>query len=201
MKVILVDKHPVTRLGLRALLQDTKGVEVVGEAADIEEVRRLNARLRPDLMILDPNVVEEGADSARCEPFEYAPRVLIYTALNSRELLAAASLAGADAFVHKEVGAEGLLEAIERIRAGERVWMLGPAEAKSEVALRARIQAARLTPREKEILDLLLRRRSNPEIAAFLHVSINTVRTHVKHVMKELGMASRRELLEGQTAA
>ena len=79
--------------------------------------------------------------------------------------------------------------------------MLGPMEARSETTLRARIEAAKLTPREKDILDLLLKRRTNPEIAEHLHVSVNTVRTHVKNILKDLGMGSRRELSEEREAS
>lgn len=201
MKILLVDKHPVTRLGLRGLIEGMEGAEVVGEAAEFDEAFRLSERLRPDLVILDPGLVGEGVACGELKSAGESPRVLVYSALNSREYVAAASLAGADGFVHKEVEADRLLEAIRRTRDGERVWMLGPVEPRVETALRARIEAARLTPREKEILNLLLRRRSNPEIAEFLHVSVNTVRTHVKHVLKELGLASRRELHYGQKAA
>lgn len=209
MKILLVDKHPVTRLGLRGLVGGIEGSEVVGEAAGFDEALRLSERLRPDLVILDPGLIGDGvacgdlksAGGATKVPAEESPRVLVYSALNSREYVAAASLAGADGFVHKEVEADRLLEAIRRTGEGERVWMLGPVESRVETALRARVEAARLTPREKQILNLLLRRRSNPEIAEFLHVSVNTVRTHVKHVLKELGLSSRRELLDGQRAA
>lgn len=201
MKILLLDRHPVTRLGLRDLLQGTGEVEVVGETGDPDEAARLSARLRPDLVVFDPVVGCEADFSGQLKSREGSPRILIYSALNSREHVAAASLAGADGFVHKEVGAEELLEAIWKIRSGHRVWMLGPIEPISGTALRVRIEAARLTPREKEILNLLLGRRSNPEIAEFLHVSVNTVRTHVKHILKELGLSSRRELLEGQKVA
>lgn len=201
MRILLVDKHPVTRLGERVLIEGLEGAEVVGEAADVDEAARQSARLRPDMVILDPALIGEGGACGQLKSGEGSPRVLVHSALNSREHVAAASLAGADAFVHKELGTDRFLEAILRTWAGERVWMLGPVEAGTETALRARIEAARLTPREKETLDLLLRRRSNPEIAELLHVSVNTVRTHVKHVLKELGPASRRELLGGQRAA
>lgn len=190
----------MTRLGTRVLIEDIEGAEVVGEAAAADEAVRLISLLRPDMMILDPGLINEdvcGQLRSHGRPL----KVLVYSDLNSREHVAAASLAGADAFVHKGVEADLFLEAILRTWAGERVWMLGPAEAEPETALRTRIEAARLTPREKETLNLLLRRRSNPEIAELLHVSVNTVRTHVKHVLKELGLANRRELLGGQKAA
>lgn len=200
MRILLVDRQPATRLGLRVLIEGTEGVGVVGEAAVAGEALRLSAQLKPDLVIMDPGL--GGIDvCARLKAAERPPRVLIFSADNSRESIAAASLAGADGFVHKEAGTEVLLEAIKKTCVGERVWTLGPVEAGPEIALRARIEAARLTPREKEILDLLLKRRANPEIAEHLHVSVNTVRTHVKNVLKELGMGSRRELVEGREAS
>lgn len=200
-KVLLVDKHPVTLIGLRDLIRGMEGVEVVGETTDFREIPGLNTRLRPDLVIADPGLSIETNACGQQALGENPPRVLIYSSHNSREHVAAVSLAGADGFVHKEVGVEMLQGAIRKIDAGQRVWMLGPMETRSEIARRARIDVAKLTPREKEILDLLLRRRSNPEIAEVLHVSVNTVRTHVKHVLKELGIESRRALLEWREAA
>ena len=201
MRILLVDRQPVTRLGLRVLLEGMEGVQVVGEAADTDEALRLSAQLRPNLVIVDPDLGGRVSVLGELKAVEKPPRVLIYSEDNSRESVAAASLAGADGFVHKEAGIEVLPEAVKRTCAGERVWMLGPMEARSETTLRARIEAAKLTPREKDILDLLLKRRTNPEIAEHLHVSVNTVRTHVKNVLKELGAGSRRELLDERKAS
>lgn len=201
MRILLVDRQPTTRLGLRVLIERMEGVGVVGEAADAGEAMCLNAQLRPDLVIVDPDLAGGTGVCRELKAVERPPRVLIHSDDNSRENVAAATLAGADGFVHKEAVAEVLPEAIRRTRAGERVWVLGPLETHSETALRVRIEAARLTPREKDILGLLLKRRTNPEIAHHLHVSVNTVRTHVKNVLKELGMGSRRDLLEERVAS
>lgn len=200
-RILLVDRQPATRLGLRVLIEGMEGVALVGEAADTGEALRLSAQLGPDLVIVDPDLGSRIAVCGELKAAERPPRILVYSADNSREGVAAASLAGADGFVHKEVDTEVLPEAIRKTYAGERVWMLGPVEARSEIALRARIEAAKLTPKEKKILDLLLKRRANPEIAEHLHVSINTVRTHVKSVLKELGMGSRGELLDERQAS
>lgn len=201
MRVLLVDRQPATRLGLRVLLEGMEGVGLVGEAADSGEALRLGEKLRPDLVIVDPDLGDGVGVCGALKAVERPPRVLVYSDDNSRESVAAASLAGADGFVHKEVDAEALPEAIKRTCAGDRVWMLGPVEPRAETALRARIEAAKLTPREKDTLDLLLKRRTNPEIADHLHVSVNTVRTHVKNILRELGMGNRRELLDERRAS
>ena len=200
-RILLVDRQPATRLGLRVLIGDIKGAEMVGEAANTDEALRLSEQLGPDLVIVDPDLGDRIGVCGELKAMARPPRVLVYSDDNSRESVAAASLAGADGFVHKGTGTEVLPEAVRKTCAGERVWILGPAEPHSETALRARIEAAKLTPREKDILDLLLKRRTNPEIAGHLHVSVNTVRTHVKNVLKELGAGSRRELLDERKAS
>lgn len=200
-RVLLADNHPATRLGVRVLLEDVRGAEVVGEAGDADEVLSTGERLAPDLVILDPEMGPGGEDVCRdLKSLPRPPRVLIYSARNTREAVAAASLAGADSYVHKEADADRLGEAVWRTCGGERIWVLGTLEAASETGMRARIEAARLTPKEKEILDRLLRRMTNQEIAAELHVSVNTVRTHVKNVLREVGIENRRALLEPPAA-
>jgi DNA-binding NarL/FixJ family response regulator len=184
------------------LLECIEGVEVVGEAGSAAEAVHLCEEADPTLVVLDPDL--ESGESTVCQDLKALaspPRVLIYSAKNSREAIASATLAGADSYVHKEASAQMLPEAILRTCNGERVWMLGPTEAASEISLRAKIEAARLTPKEKETLILLLKRRTNQEIAEKLHVSINTVRTHVKNIMREVGVENRRVLLEVQAAA
>jgi DNA-binding NarL/FixJ family response regulator len=201
MRVLLVDRQPATRLGLRVLVEGIEGVRLVGEASDGGEALRLSERFRPDLVIVDPDLADGAGVCGALKAAERPPRVLVYSEDNSRESVAAASLAGADGFVHKEVDTEALPEAIKRTCAGDRVWMLGPVEPRGETALRAQIEAAKLTPREKDILDLMLKRRTNPEIANHLHVTVNTVRTHVKSILRELGVGSRRELLDERQAS
>lgn len=187
---------------MRVLLEGLRGAEVVGEAGNAAEALRLGVELSPDIVVLDPALGSGGEAVCRgLKSLESPPRVLIYSADNSREAVATASLAGADGYVHKEASGERVPEAIWRTCRGERIWVLGPPEGASETSLRSRIEAARLTPKEKEILDLLLKRHSNQEIAGELHVSVNTVRSHVKSIMKEVGLENRRALLDTQVAA
>lgn len=99
MKVLLVDNHPATRLGVRVLLRSVEDARIVGEATHHEEALRLAADVRPDLVIVDPEFREGRKEWGVCgwlKALAGPPRVLIYSARASREDVAAASLAGAD---------------------------------------------------------------------------------------------------------
>ena len=128
------------------------------------------------------------------------PRILVYTAHNSREHVAAASLSGADGYVHKGTDCETLCEAVGEICRGERLWYLGPENAEACTRLKARIEEAHLTPKERDIVFLLIERRTTAEIADHLCLSRNTIKTHVSSIFRKLGVRSRQELLKAESA-
>lgn len=199
MKVLLVDNHPATRLGMKILLNGAKEVETVGEAGDAEEALRLNEELHPDLVVLDPELGMGPSGLEVCRRLKsspHPPKILVYTAQNSKEDVAAAALAGADAYLYKGVECEKLPEAVDKTCNGERTWLLGSVEESPEGRLREKIEAADLTPKESEILALLIDRHSNGEIAEELCLSLNTVKTHVSSILKKLGLGSRKELFK-----
>ena len=200
MKVLLVDICPATRLGINMSLREAMDVEVVGEATNAEVALRLSDILRPDLVILDIELEEDGLEGLwLCKLLKASsknrPRVLVYTARNSKEDVAAASLVGADGFLHKSADCARIRENVNKIREGERVWLLGPRREEPQTELGALIEEADLTPKEGEILALLLRRYSNAEIAELLSLSYNTVKTHVSSILRKLALDSRREIL------
>jgi DNA-binding NarL/FixJ family response regulator len=198
-KILLVDDQPATRLGIQDLLRSVEGVEIVGEAVSSEEAVRLNEKLRPDLVILDPSLEGEMSEAEICRELKSSqspPRVLIYSGRNSREDVAVASLAGADSYLYKGLAAERLAEVVERTCSGQKVWLLGPVESDQENDFRSKIDGAGLTPKEREILALLMKRHTNQEIAEEFHLSANTVKTHVKNILKELHFSSRSELFK-----
>ncbi|HKZ26453.1 MAG TPA: response regulator transcription factor [Rubrobacteraceae bacterium] len=195
MRVLLVDDHPTVRFGLKHLLGSA--AEVAGEAENAADAVRLAEELRPDLVLLDLRLGEDsGIEVCReLKALPDAPRVLVFTAHTTVEDIAGATLAGADGYLHKGVEGEELLATIERIHAGGRVWLL-PAGNEEEAAARLGESSgeARLTPKEKEVFALVLKRRTNPEIAEELYISLYTVKNHVSSILRKLGLKSRREI-------
>ena len=198
MRILLVDDHPTLRFGLQLIFGSVPNMEVVGEAGYPAAAVRLVEDLRPDLVTLDLRL-EEGSGVEACREIKAlpeAPRVLVFTAHTSIEDVAAATLAGADSYLHKGVANEELVKAAERTHAGERVWLM-PAAADEEEAgtrLKENSDKARLTPKEKEVFALVLKRRTNAEIAGELYVSLYTVKNHVSSILRKLGLKSRREI-------
>ena len=194
--ILLVDDHPVTRLGIRSLLNTTDDLEVVGEAGGADEAVRLAARLRPDLVVLDVRLGECGDGMEVCRKVKALPnppRVLFHSALDGAEDLSRATVAGADGYFHK---GEEYLEfpgVVRRVCGGERVWFVDTA---SEVRITPGIvrKGPALTPKEREVFALMLKRYSNAVVGRVLYMSLPTVKTHVKHILGKMGLKSRKDL-------
>ena len=197
MKVLLVDDHPATRLGVRVLLGGVEDAEVVGEAARDEDALRLAEELRPDLVILDPDLEGEMGESEvlrKLKVLPNPPRVLVYSGHSSQEDAAVASLAGADGYLCKRVRGERFPEVVLRTCGGRGVWLMCHEEYGYAARLEAIAEQAGLTPKEREVLALLTKRYTNREMAEELHLSNNTIKTHVRSVFKQLGLKNRQEL-------
>jgi DNA-binding NarL/FixJ family response regulator len=197
LRVVVVDGHPVMRLGLRTLLEAQEDIRVVGECSGGGEALRLVEEGGPDLVVLDLNLIE-GPDGIevcrRTKALPDAPYVLIYTAYNLTEDVSSLMLPRADSYLYKHRNGEALLDAVRRTAAGEKVKETRQRAGGPGSVVRAAPEGARLTPRELEVLALKLRRRTNAEIAAALHISLNTVKHHVTSSYKKLEK-SRKDLL------
>jgi two-component system, NarL family, response regulator DevR len=196
MKVLVVEDHPTTRLGISSLV-GVEGMEIVGEAESAEEAIRLTEGLRPDLVILDLLLKGRGSGVELCREIKSRPDpplILIHTAYNGPEVIAATLLSGADSYLQKGVDSEDLPEVVRRTCAGERVLLFGTEVEDAEARIRAASLGAGLTQREEEVFSFLLRHRTNPEIAQELAISPLTVKTHVARIFRKLGLASRRDL-------
>jgi two-component system, NarL family, response regulator DevR len=197
LRVVVVDGHPVMREGQRAVLSAEGDIRIVGEADTGEEALRLVTKTAPDLVVLDLNLAGEPSGIELCRKIKAlpdAPYILIFTANDPAEDAPARSSDETNGYLHKRSGSEKLLDTIRRVVAGERVWEPGRGVGESGAVARAVPEGASLTPRELEVLAMKLRRCTNAEIAAALHISLNTVKHHVTSIYKKLEK-TRNELL------
>ncbi|WP_182876607.1 response regulator transcription factor [Microbispora sp. H10670] len=194
-RVLLVDDHPLLRHGLRTLLEQVGGAEVVGEAGDGEEAVALALSLRPDVVVMD--LVMPGTSgieaTRRLIDREPALGVLVLTMSEDDASVFAALRAGARGYVLKGTGGAEFIAAVRSVARGEAVY--GPA-----VARRIRRFLAsgpdvtpfpELTARERGVLDLLASGKSNAEIARALFLSQKTVKNHLTSVFAKLQVADR----------
>jgi DNA-binding NarL/FixJ family response regulator len=190
MRVLLVEDHQIVRQGLRGLLEKA-GHEVVGEASDGHEGLRLARTLAPDIAVLDLSMPRlNGLDAAR-EIRRVAPQVktILLTMYTDKGYVLQAMKAGAKGYVLKTEAAEDLIRAIREISRGE--VYLSPSVAASVVEAyldESDIPADPLTPRERQILQLIAEGNTTREIAQQLSISFKTAESHRNHIMKKLDL-------------
>jgi two-component system, NarL family, response regulator LiaR len=191
--VLVVDDHEVVREGLRAFLELQEGMEVAGEATDGEEAIAVAERLDPDVVLMDlvmPKLDGLGAMRALRERVPGA-RVIVLTSFLDDDKLLPALRAGAAGYLLKNAPPPELARAVRAAHAGEA--LLDPVVAARLVETLAGDgdPLDRLTPREREVLELIGRGFPNKRIARRLEVSEKTVKTHVGHVLAKLGVTDR----------
>ena len=197
MKILIVDDHPATRLGLTALLMTTGEIAVVGEAKNASEAVRQAHDLAPDIVVLDLRLQGETSGIEACREIKSLPsppRIIMHTAYNMAEDISSCQLSGAESFVHKSEESAKLLEAIRCTYAGQVRWFLGEEDEGACSRLWSVAEKMKLTAKEKEIFALLITRRTNPEIANALYMSPLTVKTHVANILRKMGLKSRRQI-------
>lgn len=202
-RVVLADDHHLVRQGMDALLEKAEDIKVVGQAAFGEEALDLVERLKPAVLVLD--IAMPGLDGlqviGRVQASGTATRVVILSMYSAEALVARALRAGASGYLLKGSAPEELPLAIRAASRGE--VYLSPAIAQIVVLgyLDARRPggggglAGRLTPREREILQLVAEGHSSPAIAESLQVSLKTVEKHRSSLMAKLGVHNAAELI------
>ena len=202
LRVLVVDDHAVVRSGLRALLGDEDGLEVVGEASDAEGAVARALTLRPDVVLMDVRM-GEGDDASGIEACREIraelpnARVIMFTSFGERESVLASIVAGATGFLTKNVSHAKLVEAIRAAGRGDAI--LDPSITRDVLQRLTQLSEAPpheddlLSQREKEVLALMAKGYTNPEIAAELTISPFTARNHVTRILEKLGVSRRSE--------
>lgn len=191
-RVVLADDHALVRAGIRSLLKELEGVQVVGEATDGREAFQLVKRKQPDIVLMDiamPGM--NGLEAARRILKVYPEvRVVILSMHANEEYVRQALRVGVSGYLIKDAATSELEIAVRAVSRGETY--LSPAAAKHVVRkykqrLAGRVRAYdRLTPRQREILQLIAEGRTTKEIASILDISLKTAETHRIQLMERL---------------
>jgi DNA-binding NarL/FixJ family response regulator len=198
-RVLLADDHPVFLGGMRALLDSTPGVEVVGEAATGEDAVTEATERQPDVVVMDIQMPGLNGIDATREIVARSPHVavLILTMFEDDDSVFAAMRAGARGYLLKGSAPHDIVRAVETVGRGEAVF--GPAIARRLIDFFAATTETypfpELTQREREVLELLAQGRSNTDIARRFVISAKTVRNHVSNIFTKLHVADRAQAI------
>lgn len=207
-RIALVDDHALVRAGLRALLDRLQGVEVVGEASDGREALKLIETTTPDIVLMDLSMRGLGGIEATSRVAQIAPatRVIVVSMHTDPQSVLGAIEAGAAGYMSKDAGLGELDLAIRSVARGGTFLSPtisrhvlddyrrriangdGPPEAESQPGAAERALLARLTPRQREVLQLLAEGASSRKMARVLGVSIKTIETHRAQLMQRLAI-------------
>lgn len=197
-RLVIADDHELARAGLRAMLTGQRGLEVVGEADNGREALMLCRRLQPDLALVDVRMPEQDG-LATCHAIKQecpSTSVILVTIHENPEYLLEAIKVGAAGYVLKDISQRELITAIHGVLRGESILNKELVihllrRLASETPSQEELLAGRLSPREREVLQLLTQGQTNREIAANLMVSVSTVKIHVEHILSKLGVSDR----------
>ena len=203
--ILIADDHPAFRFGLRKLLESEPGLLVVGEAADGEEALKMVRQLKPQLLLLDMSMPKmQGLDALRgLSESEFHPLTIVLTASIAREQVIEALQLGAHGIVMKHSATHLLIKSIRSVIAGQ--YWLGHESISDLVNVLRRVTVQQpdsktrqdfgISPREKEVIGLIVAGYTNNDIAQKLGISKQTAKHHLTHIFDKLGVSNRLELV------
>ncbi|HEX6306487.1 MAG TPA: response regulator transcription factor [Anaerolineales bacterium] len=202
-RVILADDHTILRDGIRALLADETDIQLIGEAEDGRAAVRMACELKPDIVIMDIAMpLLNGLEATRqIKRHLQETEVLILSMHDNEEYIRQVLAAGAMGYILKDAAARELIEAIKTVRRGEAVLSSAITRLVIEDYLRwggvqPQDENGNLTPREREVLQLIAEGYTNKAIADILCLSIKTVQAHRANLMGKLDLHDRGELIK-----
>jgi DNA-binding NarL/FixJ family response regulator len=194
-KLLIADDHEVVRTGLKSLLSDTD-IKIVAEASSGEAAVRLTLKHNPDVVLMDIRMPEGDGLTALGRIKLDRPNVpiLVLSAFDNPTYVARAVALGASGYLIKDCGRDQLVEAIQKCAKGESVWTREELRRVTGALATPRVAAdveVPLTQRESEVLRQLALGLTNKEIAQALHISYETVKEHVQHILRKIGVSDR----------
>ena len=189
-RVMLVDDHPAFRKGMAALIESEPDLSVVGQTGDGREALQIYRETKPDVVLMDLRLPGMGGVEAILAIRKEFPdaRVIVLTTFDMDEDIFRAIQSGAKSYLLKDTPDDELSETIRAVHAGQQVL---PPKVADRLAVRQR--RADMSEREMEVLQLLIKGRSNKEIGSSLFVCEDTVKAHLKSLFSKLGVHDRTE--------
>ena len=187
--VLLADDHVIVRMGLKAVFELENSIRVVAEASTAEEAIAAHKQFEPDVTLLDIRMPGGGIEAlTSILKHSSSARVLVLTTSELEEDIHRVIKLGASGYAFKTTAPEQLTEAIHAVHAGAR-WI--PEEVSRKLADRS--DTEELSPRETEVLQLVLKGLTNPEIAEALSISLGTAKAHLRSILSKLQVSDRTE--------
>jgi DNA-binding NarL/FixJ family response regulator len=203
LRVLIVDDDPLVRAGLSMMIDGAGGIEVVGEAADGDQVPAAADAHAPDVVLMDLRMprVDGITATARLRGRAQPPEVIVLTTFDTDENILHALRAGASGFLLKDTPPAGIVEAIRSVAAGEPILsprvtrrLMDRTAVQAGAYEKARAALAALSPREHEVVVAIARGCGNAEIATELYMTVATVKAHVSHILTKLDLDNRTQI-------
>jgi DNA-binding NarL/FixJ family response regulator len=196
-RLLIADDHEVVRAGLKSLLAEARDIQIVADAPNGDAAVRLAHRHRPQVVMLDVRMVGGDGLAALAQIRDELPAIAIvmFSSYDNPTYIARAVALGAAGYLTKSATKDEIIAAIRQAAAGESLWSREGLRRASQAASAPKtgsVEAeASLTKRENEVLKQLALGLSNKEIAQALEISYETVKEHVQHILRKLGVADR----------